>query len=298
MRNGNWDIYAYDLSICDPNTGVADPTLSSPFVCLGEQRHVAIGDDLIAWMDGRNGGFDLYDLYGYCLAEHRELIICNADGYQGDPAIGQHFVVWDDNRIPRTLNCSGPIMMQTPVRSSPMAGSTSTLRVCHSAGDHRPVRHIPSMQRGLGAIRATTLNKAGNSPSARNRNNQMYPDVSGEIVIWNRDGRDRGGILWVRPVVLRSQHGPRGPQRGIPHLRGRPMSSRERHQRELVVWTQYLEGTFSVWACYLDPNTRPPAVGASSRSLNLARSLTSAETPSSGWRTATSTGRSSRHISR
>ena len=85
-RNGNSDIYMYDLS-----TGNETP------VCVNSanQDYPAISGDKIVWMDTRSGN---WDIYMYDLSAGNETPICVAPGTQEWPAISGDIVVWMDYR--------------------------------------------------------------------------------------------------------------------------------------------------------------------------------------------------------
>jgi beta propeller repeat protein len=85
-RNGNWDIYGYDLSnqtefpIC---TDAAD------------QRWPQISGNTVVWFDDPNGNSNLY---GYNLSTHTEFPICTNPAYKSWMAISGNVVVWTDWR--------------------------------------------------------------------------------------------------------------------------------------------------------------------------------------------------------
>lgn len=93
-RNGNPDIYGYDLS-----THKEFPICTAP----GEQSQVRISGNTVVWTDYRDGEVDLPwgrsgDIYGYDLAAKREFVICDASGDQFSPTISGDTVVWEDMR--------------------------------------------------------------------------------------------------------------------------------------------------------------------------------------------------------
>jgi beta propeller repeat protein len=98
-RNGDWDIYAYDLekqaeyAIC-----TADGNQTNPSVGFGNILY----DPIIAWKDDRNGN---NDIYGYVLiGPYRELAIGREIEICTDPCDQQHpdsmgtYVCWQDFR--------------------------------------------------------------------------------------------------------------------------------------------------------------------------------------------------------
>jgi TolB protein len=87
-RNGNADIYGYNLSdsseiaIC---TNISDQS----------KPDVDHESDAVVWQDNRNGN---YDIYGYNISARTEFIICNESNDQGTPSISGDTVVWMDGR--------------------------------------------------------------------------------------------------------------------------------------------------------------------------------------------------------
>lgn len=126
-RNGNCDIYAYDLKHdmefpiyigpgdqsgpaisgntvvwiddsydmdvfgYDLNTQIVFPVCTS----AGWQYTVAISGDTVVWTDNRNGN---EDVYGYDLSTQAEFPICVQPGNQSGCSIDGDTVVWADNR--------------------------------------------------------------------------------------------------------------------------------------------------------------------------------------------------------
>ncbi len=85
-RNGNRDIYMYDLSA---NTEI--PITTHP----STQRYPAIYGDKIVWADYRNGNADIYM---YDLSTNTETRITSNPYDQDDPAIYGDKIVWEDYR--------------------------------------------------------------------------------------------------------------------------------------------------------------------------------------------------------
>jgi beta propeller repeat protein len=85
-RNGNWDIYGYDLSTGQEFQITTDPD---------SQSNPAIYEDIVVWTDHRN---DNYDIYGYNLSTGQEFQITTDPYWQSGPAIYEDIVVWEDHR--------------------------------------------------------------------------------------------------------------------------------------------------------------------------------------------------------
>jgi len=85
-RNGNDDIYGYDLS-----TSTEFPICTNSF----HQRYPDISGNVVVWQDQRNVN---YDIYGYDLSTSTEFAICTDSEWQDGPAISGNVVVWGDGR--------------------------------------------------------------------------------------------------------------------------------------------------------------------------------------------------------
>jgi beta propeller repeat protein len=127
-RNGNWDIYMYDLTTStetpittnpgyqafqviygnrivwmDERSGKGDiymydlatSTETQITTDLAGQIYPVIHGDRIVWMDERNGNFDIYM---YDLATSTETQITTDPGGQSFPAIYGNRIVWQDHR--------------------------------------------------------------------------------------------------------------------------------------------------------------------------------------------------------
>ncbi|KYK32967.1 MAG: hypothetical protein AYK19_14565 [Theionarchaea archaeon DG-70-1] len=85
-RNGNWDIYGFNLS-----TSTEFQIITSG----SEQFAPAIYGNTVVWRDDRNGN---YDIYGYDLSTSEEFQITTDERNQRAPAIYCNVVVWRDQR--------------------------------------------------------------------------------------------------------------------------------------------------------------------------------------------------------
>ncbi|MBU7014020.1 MAG: hypothetical protein HXS52_01920 [Theionarchaea archaeon] len=85
-RNGNWDIFGYDLSTGEEFQITSD---------LSDQESPCIYGDLVVWLDKRNNN---KDIYGYNIKTKKEFQITTDVQDQRNPALGQTFVVWEDSR--------------------------------------------------------------------------------------------------------------------------------------------------------------------------------------------------------
>ncbi|MBU7047596.1 MAG: hypothetical protein HXS54_14275 [Theionarchaea archaeon] len=85
-RNGNKDIYGYNLSTGEEFQITTDPEI---------QSEPAIYGDLVVWTDWRNRN---RDIYGYNLSTKEEFQITTNASHQISPAIYGNYVVWIDRR--------------------------------------------------------------------------------------------------------------------------------------------------------------------------------------------------------
>ncbi|MCX5636521.1 MAG: hypothetical protein NTX52_02355 [Planctomycetota bacterium] len=89
-RNGNWDIYGYDLStqtefpICTNDANQINPDISGDIVVWEDHRY-----------DSTYRGF-YYSIYGYKLSTRTEFLVYDMASYQRDPTIDGNFVVWKE----------------------------------------------------------------------------------------------------------------------------------------------------------------------------------------------------------
>jgi beta propeller repeat protein len=87
-RNGNWDIYGYDLS-----TSTEIPICTN----AAHQYFPRTGGNYAVWWDERNG-IGNWDIYGYDFSAGTEFPICLDPNNQGYPAVHGNIVAWIDNR--------------------------------------------------------------------------------------------------------------------------------------------------------------------------------------------------------
>jgi TolB protein len=85
-RNGNWDIYIYNLSTSTESRITTDEL---------DQINPAIYGDRIVWQDERNGN---WDIYVYDLSTQKETQITDELSDQVNPSIYKDRIVWQDGR--------------------------------------------------------------------------------------------------------------------------------------------------------------------------------------------------------
>jgi beta propeller repeat protein len=97
-RNGNWDIYAYDLqTMTEYPICTAAGSQINPSVNYGD----IFAPPMIVWQDNRRGNWDIYgfkfDRDMYSLTRGTEIVICDAQNDQINPDAGR-YVCWQDFR--------------------------------------------------------------------------------------------------------------------------------------------------------------------------------------------------------
>jgi len=189
-KGGNTDIYGYDLArhreltICTAN---------------GHQGWPTISGNTVVWSDTRNAETAGADIYGYDLSAEREFPICTAAGNQHRPVVSGQFVVWEDYR-----NCKDcgdvcwesdifgydlltgrefPICTAPRLQECPAIDGKTVVWLDHRRGD--TTADVYAFD--LGASRESYL--CGPAPFG-----PLGPSVSGSLVAWQRQGRDKWDI--------------------------------------------------------------------------------------------------------
>ncbi len=85
-RNGNWDIYGYNLSTGEEFQITSD---------LDDQEYPAIYNDLVIWVEDHE---DMDYICGLNLLTKKEVQISTAQSRKSHPAIYKDIVVWEDDR--------------------------------------------------------------------------------------------------------------------------------------------------------------------------------------------------------
>ncbi len=104
-RNGNWDIYAYDLGADSDGDGVPNYLETPPLA--DDEALVRITDneemqgepdiyrDTVVWTDFRNGNADIY---AYSFSNGTEWAVCTHPAHQAKPSIDGDRIAWQDYR--------------------------------------------------------------------------------------------------------------------------------------------------------------------------------------------------------
>ncbi|HEY69384.1 MAG TPA: sortase [Anaerolineae bacterium] len=171
QRNGNADIYGYDLS-----TSTEFPISTNFF----NQEHPTIYGDTVVWYDWRNGNADIY---GYSLSGGTEFPITLNPNNQRLPVIWGDYVVWNDWRngnwdvygYQLSTSTEFPITVNAAHQYFPRTGGNYAVW-----WDER---------NGMGNWDIYGYNFATSTefPICLEPGNQGYPAVHGNIVAWIDD---------------------------------------------------------------------------------------------------------------
>jgi beta propeller repeat protein len=173
-RNGNSDIYLYDL-----DTGLETPVCTHP----SSQRSPAISGNKVVWQDNRNGNADIY-LFN--LDTNLEMPVCTNPSGQWFIAIsGNRIVWWDDRNGHADIYCYDlnarseiPICTNANYKEDP---AISGSKIVWSER-----RNDPSS----GDIYLYDLHTGIETPICINPSGQFDPAISGNKIVW---GDDRNG---------------------------------------------------------------------------------------------------------
>ena len=92
-RNGDYDIYGYDLA-----TNTEFPICVAP----GEQRDPRVSGDTIVWQDRSQA--DNFDIWGFDLKTGTKFPVCIEKGHQVAPRVSGDLVLWLDGRSEKIAN--------------------------------------------------------------------------------------------------------------------------------------------------------------------------------------------------
>jgi beta propeller repeat protein len=170
-RNGNNDIYGYDL---------ATKTEFSICTAANTQDSLAISGDTVVWRDLRNGN---NDIYGYDLVKQTEFPICTDAGTQTLPAISGDLVVWDDFRngnhdiygYDLAKQTEFTICTATKTQTLPAVSGDTVVWVDNRNGNYDIYGYDLATQAEFSICTAGSI--------------QNSPVISGDTVVWE-DGRN------------------------------------------------------------------------------------------------------------
>jgi len=168
-RNGNWDVYLYDLS-----TGTETPITTN----FSNQWSPAISGDRIVWQDYRNGNTDIYL---YDLSTGTEIPITTNSSDQYNPAISGDRIVWQDYR-----NGNWDVYLYD------LSTGTETQITTNSSDQYNPAisgdRIVWQDDRnGNTDIYLYDLSAGTETQITTNSSDQYNPAISGDRIVWQDD---------------------------------------------------------------------------------------------------------------
>jgi beta propeller repeat protein len=177
-RNGNGDIYAYNLSVA------AELQITS---VTSTQRKPAISSNIIVWEDDRNGN---WDIYGYDLATQTMFQVTSDTNTQRKAEVSGTTIVWEDDR-----NGSWDVYRYDTVTRQEIAVATG------SGDQKRPEISGNTIvwENGNGDIHGLNLASGPMFVVTDSAGWQDMPAISGSTVVW-RDDRNGNYDIYGRTL--------------------------------------------------------------------------------------------------
>jgi beta propeller repeat protein len=181
-RNGNWDIYGFNLAALE----VIQITAHTR-----NQYDPAIYGDTVVWMDERNGS---NDIYGYTLVTEEEFQITQDADNQINPAVYQDIVVWQDYR-----NGNWDIYGYILTTEEEFQITTDTKDQIHPA-IYQDIVAWQDYRNGNWDIYGFNLATREEFQITQDASSQTNPAVYHDIVVWE-DDRDGGSTIYQYNLV-------------------------------------------------------------------------------------------------
>ncbi|MHC4278190.1 MAG: RCC1 domain-containing protein, partial [Planctomycetota bacterium] len=174
FRNGNKDIYMYDLSTATETRITTDP-LNQVFPDISGER--------IVWQDGRN--LSDFDIYMYDLSTATETRITTDTSHQRAPAISGDRIVWDDNR-----NNGDIYMYDLSTATETRITTDPSIQLAPTISGDRIVWQ--DLRNGNWDIYMYDISTGIETRITTDPLNQVLPDISGDRIVWrdDRNGND------------------------------------------------------------------------------------------------------------
>ena len=167
-RNGNWDIFAYQVSTGSEINVVTNSS---------DQSSPVISGDIIVWEDGRNGALDIY---GYKISTATEFKISDAANTQSSPQIDGDYVVWQDNRSGNDSDIYAyQISTGNEITVSTAAGEQWSPKI---SGDHIVWQTFDGTQSDVYGYQISSGTIIFNTAAAAG--SQYKPEINGDYVVW------------------------------------------------------------------------------------------------------------------
>jgi TolB protein len=166
-RNGNWDIYAYDLA-----------TRQGFSVCTkaGDQVRPNISGNYVVWEDRRSSNSQIY---GYDLTKHTEFLI-SATAPEYRPQISGNMVVWSGWRSPNYGIWGYDMNTKTEINIS-LSGSEPAYNLDIHGNQLVWEQYIPGRNFDILGYNVTTHQQ---SVICSNAEYQYDPATNGQVVLW------------------------------------------------------------------------------------------------------------------
>ena len=183
------DVYGYNLVTTTEFAVCTDP--GDQGVESGGPHTVAISGDIVVWQDDRNGN---WDIYGHDLSSDEQFSIVTEDSAQEGPAVSGDIIVWQDER-----NGNWDIYAYD-------LSSDTEFAVCTVGGDQK----YPSidgnfivwcdLRSGSSSIYGYDLSTG--SEFVICTSGGIFPDISGNVVVWRSSGVGIYGAIIPEPATL------------------------------------------------------------------------------------------------
>jgi len=226
-RNGNRDIYAYQIS-----TKTEFPITTA----AGDQTLPKISGDYIVWQDSRNGN---PDIYAYQISTKTELAIAVDGARQSYPEIDGDYIVWQDQRNGLADIYAYRISTAQELVISQQEGEQWQPKV---AGDYIVWQ---SYVDGFSDIYGYRISSATLFPISTASGSQYQPVLSERYVVWldNSSGDDNlyaYDLANSRQIAISTAAG---------------QQWRAQVQGDYVVWQDFRNGNFDIYAYQLSTQT-------------------------------------------
>lgn len=274
-RNGNWDIYMYDVSTHIETQITSDikdqrlPKISGDRIVWQDSRHSPdevyiydistqtesrlspttqgkynphIDGNVVVWEDGRHG---YTEIYAYNLSTNIEKRITNAAWYQNGPRVSGDKVVWQDNRC--GFICKPDIYMydlttetETQITSNEAAQSAPDISENRVVWTDR--RHNNTFDIYQYDLMTQTESRITTDISY----DQITPKISGHRATWTDYGINPG--IYVYDLISETAARVSSPGAEYSEISGNKL-----------VWMEQRNVNFDIYMYDLNPNVNPAA---------------------------------------
>ena len=189
LRNGDWDIYMYDIATDQETQITTNPSY---------QAWPSIYGDKIVWEDDRNGGYDIYmyDLRSLSIQEFR---ITTDAANQRFPAIYGDRIVWEDNRNGNWDIYLGDLVAAKEI---PITTQTSTQAMPAIWGDNIV---WTDDRNGNWDIYMYNIVTSTETRVTTNAANQSFPAICGDGIVW-QDERNGNWDIYIYNITTGNEN--------------------------------------------------------------------------------------------